>query len=259
MERIKIATHQCLFGQEKWILKNLENCYPFVDKIYLSYSNLPWGYNHSARSTYTNNLDIETIKNSIYADKVEILHGDWLNEQDQRNHCLDKAKSDGMDYLIIQDADEFYLNEDYLKLVNFIKENPNNDVYRCAWISFWKTTDYVVVNENGDDIVGYPQIAININNGVRFKDRRNPNSDSFITIPDIICYHMSFVLTDEECMTKLKTWGHSHEFNTDSWFNNVWLNWTINTRNMHPIDPKAWSGTKKNNRILPIELMNHGL
>lgn len=255
MERIKIATHQCVFNQDKLLLKNIENSYPFVDKIYISFSNLPWDYNKSARTEYENKTNLDIIKKSKYFDKIEIIHGDWLTETDQRNNCADKAQKDGYDYLIIQDTDEFYLEKDYKKIVDFISENQNHDIYRCEWISFWKSLDWILVNNNMSEIIGEPQIAINLKNGIRFKDRRNPYGDNEIKIPNVLCYHLSFVLTDEECLTKLKTWGHSHEFNVDAWYERNWVNWSPELRDMHPIDPPVWHKTIKNNYELPKELL----
>jgi len=255
MDRIKIATHQCVFNQDKWLLKNIENCYPFVDKIYLSYSEQPWVYNPNARNVYTNSTNIDNIINSKYSDKIEIIYGNWLNETEQRNSCAEKAKNDGFDYLMIQDTDEFYLEDDYRKIITFISENQDYDIYRCNWISFWKSIDYLVVNENMSEFIGAPQITINLKNNVRFKDRRNPNSDNEIIIPDVICFHLSFVLTDEECLVKLKTWGHTHEFNVDDWYEKKWVNWSIETKNMHPIYPPAWHTVIKNNKLLPKELL----
>jgi hypothetical protein len=256
MERIKIATHQCIFNQNKWLLKNIENAYPFVDKIYLSYSKLPWNYNNNARDIYVNDTDLKIIENSKFFDKIEIINGDWLDETSQRNSCVEKAMNDGFDYLIIQDTDEFYLDSDYSKMIEFIQNNQEHDVYKCAWLSFWKTTEWVVVNEQMEQIIGYPQIAINLKRNIIFRDRRNPNSDNGIIIPDITCYHLSFVLDDNECLTKLKTWGHSHEFDVDLWYEKNWVNWTPDIMNFHPINPPAWHKVVKHNNKLPKELIN---
>ena len=91
---MKIATHVVLFGQDKWIMKNIENSYPHVDKIYIAYSEKPWGYNPKARNIYKNSFDLNIIKNSQYIDKITIIEGDWLTEEAQRNACVNKAKED---------------------------------------------------------------------------------------------------------------------------------------------------------------------
>ena len=257
MERIKIATHQCLFGQEKWILKSLENCYPFVDKIYLSYSKLPWGYNRLARGSYENPLNLYLIKNSKYMDKIEIIYGDWMTEEDQRNSCVNKAKEDGFDYLLIQDTDEFYKDEDYAKIIDFINKNPNYDLYKVPWVCLWKNLDYCLTDRGENDIIGYPEIAINLKNNNRFVRCRVPEkTTNSVIIPDVLCFHCSYVLNDEECFLKINTWGHSHQFNHTSWFNDKWVNWTPETLNLHPISPGDWYKANKINRKLP-NLLNY--
>lgn len=251
MERVKIATHQCLFGQEKWVLKSLENCYPFVDKIYLSYSELPWGYNTSARTQYKNNLNLDIIKNSRFMDKIEFIYGDWITDEAQRNACADKAAADGYDILMIQDSDEFYSNRDFQNIIDYLTECPNYDVYTCAWLCFWKTPEYCIVNNQGSDIVGNPQIAINLKRGVRFRRMRTPDSTNYVHIDNALCYHMSYVLTNDECLQKIKTWGHSYQFDTDKWYRDVWLAWTPDKINLHPIAPSDWYKAVPCERELP--------
>jgi len=248
---MKFATHIVLFGQDKWILKNIENAYPHVDKIYIAYGEKPWGYNPTARSTYKNSFDLNLIKNSKYIDKIHIVEGDWLTEESQRNTCVDLAKEEGIDYLMIHDADEFYFHDDFEQMKMFITDNPNYDIYTCGWISFWKSFKYVTVANLSSNIVGHPQIFINVKNGVRFERKRKPTGSQIINIPDVICYHASYVLTDVELQEKLKTWGHHNDFNIDAWYNNIWLKWTPEMINMHPVNPSVWYKAIEFNENLP--------
>ena len=78
---MKFATHIALFGQDKWIMKNIENAYSHVDVIYIAYSKLPWSYNPMARQEYKNSFDLNKIKNSKFFDKINIIEGDWLNRR----------------------------------------------------------------------------------------------------------------------------------------------------------------------------------
>ena len=41
-------------------------------------------------------------------------------------------------------------------------------------------------------------------------------------------------------LEKIKTWGHSAEFNTDLWYQIKWLDWTEDTKNLHPTYPGIW-------------------
>jgi hypothetical protein len=237
---MKLATHIVLFGQDKWIMKCIENAYSHVDRIYIAYAEKPWGYNPNARNVYKNSFDLNIIRQSKYINKITIIEGDWLTEEAQRNACVSKANEDGMDYLMIHDADEFYFHNDFEKLKDFIIQNPNYDYYTCGWISFWKTFKYITVSNFSTKIVGFPQIVINLKRGVRFQRKRGPTGASTISIPDIICYHASYVLTNAELQEKLKTWGHHNDFNVDAWYNNIWLKWTPDMVNMHPVNPPAW-------------------
>lgn len=237
---MKFCTQVLLFGNDKWIMKNIENAYPHVDKIYIAYSDTPWTYNPQAREIYSCKMDLSIIKNSSFIDKIEIIEGVWNTEEEQRNICLEKAKIDGMDYQIIHDADEFYSHNDFKKMIDWIKINSNYSIYRCSWLNFWKTKEYVTVKEDGDLIAGYPDIAINLNHNLKFTNKRTATKENIGIIDDIKCFHMSYVLTDEEVMKKLSTWGHHRDFNTQNWYENIWLKWNENSTGLHPIQPNAW-------------------
>lgn len=240
MSTVKFATHIVLFGQDKWIMKNIENSYSHVDRIYIAYSKYPWAYNPHARNNYTNSFDLNKIKESKYIDKITIIEGDWKTEEDQRNACVTQAKKDKIDYLMIHDADEFYFHNDFELIKKQIIENPNFDVYKCAWYNFWKSFDYITVQENNDMVAGYPEIFINLNNDISFQRKRRPTSIKNFIIQNVICYHASYVLTDQELKEKLNTWGHHSDFNVNKWYNNVWLEWNENMKGLHPITPNAW-------------------
>jgi hypothetical protein len=248
---MKIATHIVLFGQDNWIMKNIENAFPHVDKIYIAYSEKPWGYNPNARNIYKNSFNLNIIKQSKFINKISIIEGDWLTEEAQRNACVNKANEDGMDYLMIHDADEFYFHDDFEKIKNFIFNQPSYDIYTCGWISFWKTFKYITVANLSNKMVGHPQIVINLKKGVKFERKRKPTGSQIINIPNIICYHASYVLTDNELKEKLKTWGHHNDFNIDIWYDNIWLKWTPEMLNLHPVYPTAWYKAIKYTEKLP--------
>ena len=254
---MKFGTHIPLFGQDKWIMKNIENAYPHVDKIFIAYSNLPWNYNSEARNIYNNSFDIKNIVESKFRDKIEIIYGDWLKEEDQRNACVDKAKEFGINYLMIHDADEFYFNHEFVNMLNFIKNHPNYDIYTVPWICFWKSFTYALVDDNNNMIVGYPQVWINLDRNVRFVNKRKPSGSNIINIIGTICYHASYVLTDEELLEKLKTWGHHNDFNVNEWYENVWKGWEFNSINLHPINPSAWKRVVIFNKTLPEILIKN--
>lgn len=249
----KFATHVLLFGQDKWIMRNIANAYPHVNKIYIAYSELPWTYNPNARNLYKNSFDLNIIRNSEFADKIHIIEGLWDDEEAQRNACAEQAAKDGMEYLIIHDADEFYFHEDFENLKRYINNNPTADYYKVGWLCFWKSFNYVLLTPNGQPICGYPEFAINLKNGVRFQSKRRPDRSKFLIIPTEhgACYHGSYVLTNEELLQKINSWGHTNDFDKEKWYNEKWLKWNENTLNLHLVTPNDWSKAKKYNGKLP--------
>jgi hypothetical protein len=253
---MKIATHVLVFGQEKWIMRNLENAYPHVDRIYMSMSYDPWTYNAQARGKYKNtfhaNLTLSPAFDK-YRDKLVVISANYDTEEQQRNDCVDQAIRDGMDYLIIHDADEFYFHRDFPWIKKYIEENPDYDYYNIAWYCFWKSFKNILLDSTGNKIAGYPEFAINLKRGVRFQSKRRPNKSNSNIIPPYIgiCYHGSYVLTNEELLQKINTWGHTNDFNKEYWYNNIWLKWTPEMRDLHLVSPSAWSQAVEFNGELP--------
>lgn len=88
---IKFGVHILFFNQSKWILKTLENCGPFVDRIYVAWSETPWSYNKNAKN-FKNESSLDLLKHSKYYDKITIIKGKWEKDEDERNDCLKRAK-----------------------------------------------------------------------------------------------------------------------------------------------------------------------
>lgn len=239
----KFATHVLLFGQDKWIMRNIENAYPHVERIYVAYSKQPWAYNPNAKNLYKNSFDLDMIRKSEFIDKITIIEDVWNTEEEQRNACAEQATKDGMDFLIIHDADEFYFDDDFKMIIQHIIDNPNFDYYKIGWKCFWKTFGNILLGENGESIVGYPEFCINLKKKVRFASKRRPTSSEFYTIPPVVgvCYHGSYVLSNEELLQKINTWGHTNDFNKEHWYNEIWVKWTPEMRNLHLVNPSAWS------------------
>jgi hypothetical protein len=257
---MKFATCVLLFDQQKWILKNLENAYPHVDKIYVMYSKLPFGYNPKARETYINTLDLDIIKYSKYMDKITIVEGDWLYETDERNVCVELAKKDGIDYLIVQDADHFYFHEHFEKIKNAVRNNPDYEVYFIGVYDFWKSFKYIVIHNNGTKISAAFPGVLNLHKMDKYMkidtDVNYINYMSAAHISDVVCYHGSYVLTDEEVYKKIKTVHYTIDFDTDKWYNEIWLPWTLETKCLHPVWPWAWDHCEIFNDKLPEVIEN---
>lgn len=256
---MKFAAYAMIFDQEKWIMPYLDNVYPQVDRIYLAYSKYPWSYNPKARETYKNTFDLDIVRKSKYMDKITIIEGEWNSDAQERTACLQQAKKDGIDYLIAQDLDEFFFAADYDKLRNAIINNPDYDVYLIPQYSFWKSFKYVIHNAKTGIRSEPTEKIINVKTVDYYSENNlQTNAKRKAAINNIVYYHGSYVLTNEECYKKIKTWTHTNDFDSDKWYNEVWLPWTPESKNLHPIWPNIWPYVEEFKGKLPESIKDFG-
>lgn len=253
------------FNAERTILRCIENCSPFVNRIYVSYSSLPWSaYNPEARSRHHNQSSKEVLRQSPHLDKIRLIEGTWNTEQDQRNAIVEIARSEGIDVLIIQDPDEFYLPASYRKNLAEIEENPEYPFYYNPWVNFWKDLGHIVLERRalfGKKYFPYSEsanFAINLRHfpDVHFKDRRlsNYSYDQGLKLSGL-CYHLSYVYSDEEVRAKIETWGHSHQVQAN-WMQYKWLGWRPSSIYINPTLGPVWHRAIPFNGELPGELID---
>jgi hypothetical protein len=72
--------------------------------------------------------------------------------------------------------------------------------------------------------------------------RRQPDANEYIESGKAIL-HFSWARSEDEIRRKLRSFSHSHDFDTEAYLRNVWLDadtrWR-SYRNFHPIWPKVW-------------------
>lgn len=243
------ATYVMAFEQGRFIMRNLENSYPHVDKIYILYSK--YSFKESSKERYENTFDLDIIRNSPYMDKITILEGEWESDISTRNACLEQAKLDNVDFLMCHDADEYYFHDDFKKLVEYAKANPEITVFSILVKAFWRSFENIIINHDGSEICGCNQTVLNVNHVNHYDYVRDVHTNNIVIVNDIICYHGSYVLTNEEVYRKIRTWAHANDFDTQSWYEEVWLKWTYESRGLHPIWPWAWLRIDKYNGELP--------
>jgi hypothetical protein len=259
----RFAVMTLMFYGEGTILRMIDNCGPFVEKIYVGFSEVPWSeYNKKARQEFKASATVDILKASKWADKIVVIQGVWPSDEAERNAILDRARADGMDYLIVQDADEFYTPESYRQNLEGIAANPNHPVYRCPWIVFWKTTDYVLTCRNSifdkpTPVTTCPNYAVNCKMpDVYFSKSRLINRMGEAFMLDGLCLHLSWVLDDELVLKKVLTWGHSHQFNGKKWYQQKWLAWAPGETNLGHITRVDFGPAIKYKVDLPEELKN---
>jgi len=249
-----------LFNSDRTIVQAIDNGGEYVEKIFVGYSPYPWTrYNSKARDKFVNKSDKEILKKSKYYSKIELVEGVWDSDEGQRNEIVKMARDQGFDYLVFQDADEFYSADDWRKNFEGITRNPDYMIYQAPWINFWKSTRFVLVSREHLGIKNTifttcSAFAMNLKKEPETKltfARVFPTKNVFRLTG--LCFHLSYVLSDEEVFIKIGTWGHSHQVNKN-WFKWKWLAWHPGKRYLNPISSAEWVSAVPYTGTLPSEL-----
>jgi glycosyltransferase involved in cell wall biosynthesis len=178
-------------------------------------------------------MDETWAKAKMYLRNGQVIVDEWPNQAAQFNFGLHLLHEEGVDWALIVDADEFYTPEDIGRLVGQIRTTQYDAILATNMDVYWKSPEYKIIPDQYD----YPVIAIKTNK--RFKDKRHVESDVTTTNThgDITLHHMSYVRTNEQMKKKIKTFEHSHEFNTDQWYEDIWLWWEPDHIALHPVVP----------------------
>lgn len=236
---MKIAVHVLAYNVNRFLVPVLKNIEPHVDKIFIAHSEKPWGYVEESRNKFTNPTTIDDVLNASNSEKIEVVSGDWLTEEDMRNACLDKAKEQGFDWLLTQDADEFYSENSWNQIKKTLAINNDVDLFKTTWYNFWKSSQYVLMYNSGSIKGTNTGFALRCKPNLRFTKKRMTNAQ-VVRVMDCPCYHYGYVMSDTEMKEKLLTWGHATEFNSENWFKYKWLNWDEFTLYLHPTNPAHW-------------------
>lgn len=229
------------------IIKAINNCGEYVDRIYIAYSEYNWGYN-GLKIKNTTSLDI--LRDNRYFNKIRVIEGNWDKDEGSRNACLDAAKEEGMGYLVIQDADEYYRGKEYKRLIESMKDKEEFHTYKVNMLQFWKNWDNVLIGKYNNKITLIPDFGIKILKDSTFIYSRitaqSRDINNMINIGGI-CYHGTLVLSDEEVRYKIDNWAHSKDFNKEEWFKNKWKAWETNKEitDLHYFIKGEWLKTEK--------------
>ena len=244
-----------MFNVDNFILPMLENCGPHVERIYVARSEKPWGYNREARERIKNPTPVSLLDQSPWRDKITLIEGEWETDHAQRNALLERAIADGMDYMIVQDADEFYQHEDFQHNLRVIAENPDYDAYGVRWYVFWKDVRHIITDRYGrpmDD--GWINFAVNCHGKMKFDHMRFTTAKDLKIFPGYLpgpAHHLSYVMSDEVMLNKLSTWSHTNDFDWRSWYEKVWLKWWPGRWHLAPVKPWHWARAVPFKGLLP--------
>ena len=141
---MQIAVHILAYNVNLFLKEVIENSSPHVDKIFIAHPKRPWAYNLKSRNEDKNPTSLEFVEECSKGHNVEIIQGDWMYDEDTRNACFNLAKSQGFDWFITQDADEFYDDEGWDIIIKELKKSKNEKFFISNWYNFWKSSQYVI-------------------------------------------------------------------------------------------------------------------
>lgn len=213
----KIAISCICYKEERMIPKFVQHYQDKVDEILVLHSTKPWSGEHEGNDRTGN------IANSL---GCTVVSYDWRREEEQRNAGQEFLMD--YDWIIVVDPDEFFDDDNWLKLINFLEDTDAEAVIVEGQYTYWKS-GYVA-----DPPKDYQQLVA-VRPNVRFVDKRVVGSP-YVVAP-VWLHHFSWAKTDEEVWSKISHYAHSKDFDIKDWYENVWKKWEPGIEDVHPVSP----------------------
>lgn len=226
---MKLACVSLAFCEERFIVPFIQSMQDRVDEILVLNSTKPWNGDEKPDNT-------GKIARSLGATVVEY---DWRTEEEQRNAGQEYFSN--ADWIIVLDPDEYILEEDWNKLINFLETAPLDAYVTGMQHTMWKR-GYVI-----DPPEDYKQI-IAVRPTVRFTDKRVVDAQWGHTPSEL--WHFSWARSDLEMWRKITSYAHAREFDPLRWFSEVWQSDQL--YDLHPLTPSSLKEAVK--IVLPDEL-----
>ena len=258
--RLQFGIVYCLYDDHEYLRLSLEPIYPFVDKVLFLMSDVPWN------GAVSDNSETRSVVNELCRThpKCELLTGHWENEIEQRNFGLARFCEWGIDYCFIVDSDEIYEPKQFANIIKFIVGHQQAAAFHIEWNTYWKKSLHVISpRESYRPVIAVRcnSFSFNVIRGgttavKRTGDKVIPSGEGYNALlvpPELaICHHLSYARDDEYMRRKLETNSHAKDF-IPGWYENVWLKWTPEMENLHPIVPEQY-GRAVEIDSLPLEL-----
>ncbi len=236
----KTAAFCVAFNQEHFIKAWVENAALYADELIVLYSKYPWNYNKNARVTIKSDNTgkiLEKLKKKF--SNLNVIEDEWDNETEQRNMAITIAKKMGAEILLIVDTDEFYEPKQIKTALKWMIHNPA-DVWYMYHNQLIKKPNWAIITPDG---LPKFQFAINLKTVRSLINKRNPEGNLRVNIPETICrcWHYSYVMSDQKMKEKLSSFAHTNEI-IPNWFTEVWPNIKPGISSFHPVCPPGWQG-----------------
>lgn len=228
---MKIASVCTVFNEERFIGNHLAHMPDWVKEQVVLLSEHPW---------YGTDDPADASEEIAREHGATVLKHHWLNEVDQRNAGQEYLSD--YDWILNLEPDEFLSDDSWQRLYEYL-ELASEPAYAIKQRIFWGQG---FESDPPEDFV--PIIATRPE--VRFVDKRVIDSSWAILPAKIQLLHFAWARTDDEIWKKISHYSHAVDFDTEKWFNEVWL--ARKTENVHPTSPESIPRLVK--AVLPPEI-----
>ncbi|HGJ63828.1 TPA: hypothetical protein ENS27_00400 [bacterium] len=237
-----VAQYKLFFGDE-WLEVSVDSIAPYMYKILLVVSDIPWGKNNNIIG---DNLEpvIKKIKNK-YGKKILIINGSWDKQIDHVKEGLEYIKKNipEASHCLYVDSDEIYKKETIEKIVKICRSFKSfNSAIKINYNTYFKTIYYKI------SPIKYPTalVLFPIRKWITYRDARNVNAKIEYHY-NLFYEHPAYVrISDEKMKMKIEAHRETEPIIGD-WFNTVWMKWSPDTRNFHPTIPDMWES------VVPVD------
>lgn len=221
------------YNEPRMIVPHLQHLPGWIDEKLVLVSTQPWFG--------------ESVANDKTAELAEpyarVIQAYWENEEDQRN--TGQALHQDKDWVIVLDCDEFFDDENWARLKQFLETTEADAAVVKHQRVFYKDKEVYPCHD-------YQQL-IAVRPSVNFAEKRIADT-GYVTAP-VELLHFSWAKTDEEVWSKISHYAHAKDFDIKDWYDNVWL--ANKTINLHPVTPEALPALI--DPVLPPEIERLGL
>lgn len=231
----------------EYIFNSLSLVYDYADVIYICFDKDSKTWTGQKLEIPENifskikSLDIQN-KISFYSDSFYIPNTPPIDlETRQRNMLAEKMGKGGWHIQIDSDEYPLYFKElcSFLRKHKYLLRNPHKTPanFFVKFITLFRKT------ENGFlAVTPYQEPCFLITNLPDYFNARYPKNPVTYHIDSYII-HQSWARDEDEIYTKIKNWGHTNDFDVDTFYSewkDVSLDNYSKLENFHPLNPEDW-------------------
>ncbi len=212
-----VAAYYILHYGKEYLHESMKSVYPFVDKIFILYTDLP---SHGTISNLQNPDSREELKAQVFDPKHKVtwIDGRWPNETKHRNAAMDLCKQHGAEIVLVCDYDEVWVG-DVSEMIHQARLQGKFE-YRIRMRHIWQK-EWVC-----DDVHRQGRIYNLNGEGIEYMQ------------DEVSILHYGYSISDELMKYKLSIHGHKSELR-EGWFEDTWM--ARKTKDCHPVCIDFWN------------------